>query len=57
MATHPATPYIAAVTGLVMLAWIIWGVRQYLRTRQPMWLWMVVLMFLSLTVALSGMLR
>ncbi len=36
------------VTGLVMLGWLIWGIREYNRTGKATWLWMAVLLGISL---------
>ena len=39
------------VSGLLMLAWLIWGVREYKRTGKATWLWMSVLLGVSLLMA------
>ena len=41
------------VTGLVMLGWVVWGVREYRRTGKPQWLWMAVLLGISFLVSCS----
>ncbi|MGB8021564.1 MAG: hypothetical protein WCF04_10085 [Candidatus Nanopelagicales bacterium] len=43
-------------TAVVIVAWIIWGVREYRRTGRPQWLWMAVLMLVSLFVTWSRVL-
>ena len=39
------------LTGLVMLGWMIWGIREYRRTGRATWLWLGVLMGVSLVMA------
>ncbi len=45
------------VTGLVMLAWLVWGVREYRRTGQATWLWMSVLLGISFVGLLGQLAR
>jgi hypothetical protein len=39
------------VTALVLVGWMIWGIREYRRTGKAMWLWLGVLMAASLAAA------
>lgn len=39
------------VTGLLMIGWLIWGIREYNRTGKATWLWMSVLLGVSLVMA------
>jgi hypothetical protein len=39
------------VTALFLVGWMIWGVREYRRTGRAMWLWLGVLMGVSLLMA------
>ena len=39
------------VTALVLVGWMIWGIREYRRTGKAMWLWLGVLMAASLLAA------
>jgi hypothetical protein len=39
------------VTGVVLLGWMIWGIREYRRTGRATWLWLGVLMAVSLVAA------
>ncbi len=41
------------LTGIIMVAWIVWGVREYRRTGSPQWLWMAALLSVSILVMLS----
>ena len=45
------------VSGLVMVAWIVWGVREFRRTGNAQWLWMAVLLGISFLVVLSQLSR
>ncbi|MGB7982669.1 MAG: hypothetical protein WCF36_17955 [Candidatus Nanopelagicales bacterium] len=36
------------VTGLVLLGWMVWGIRTYQRTGQATWLWLGVVMAFAL---------
>lgn len=50
----PAGVWISlAVTGLLMLAWIVWGVREYRRTGRATWLWMAVVLGVGLVVSVG----
>jgi hypothetical protein len=40
-----------AVTGLFLVGWMVFGVVQYRRTGKATWLWLGVLMALSLVMA------
>ncbi len=40
------------ITGLVMLAWIVWGFRQYRRTNRGHWLYMSLLLGFGLLMML-----
>ncbi len=42
------------VTGLFLVGWMVWAVREYRRTGQAMWLWLGVLMAIGL---MSGFAR
>jgi hypothetical protein len=39
------------VTALVLVGWMIWGIREYRRTGRAMWLWLGILMGVSLLAA------
>jgi NADH:ubiquinone oxidoreductase subunit H len=39
------------VTALFLDGWMIWGVREYRRTGRAMWLWLGILMGVSLLAA------
>ena len=39
------------VSGLVMVGWMVWGIREYRRTGRATWLWLGVLMAVSLVTA------
>jgi uncharacterized membrane protein HdeD (DUF308 family) len=41
------------VTGAFMVAWIFWGLREYQRTGRPQWLWMAVLLGVSLLFTIT----
>lgn len=41
------------VTGLVSLAWLVWGIREYRRTGRAQWLWMSILLGVSVVVVLA----
>lgn len=45
------------VSGLLMAAWVVWGVRQYRRTGELQWLWMAALLCVSFLVVLSQLAR
>jgi hypothetical protein len=42
-----------AATGLVLLGWMAWGFREYRRTGRATWLWLGVLMAVSMLVVLA----
>ena len=35
---------------MVMLGWLVWGIREYRRTGRAQWLWMAVLLGLGLVM-------
>ena len=39
------------VTALVLVGWMVWGIREYRRTGKAMWLWLGILMAGSLLAA------
>ena len=41
------------VSGLFLVGWMVWGVRQYRRTGQATWLWLGALMAISLVGAIA----
>lgn len=41
------------VTGVIMAAWIVWGIREYRRTGRAQWLWMACLLGVSLLFTLT----
>jgi len=45
------------VSGLVMVGWVVWGVREFRRTGNAQWLWMAVLLGISFLVVLSQLSR
>ena len=45
------------ISGLFMVAWIFWGVREYRRTGQTTWLLMAALLGVSFLVMLSQLSR
>lgn len=45
------------VSGVLMLAWLVWGVREYRRSGNVQWLWMAALLGVSLLVMLSQLSR
>jgi hypothetical protein len=38
-------------TAAVLLGWMVWGIREYRRTGRATWLWLGVLMAVSLVAA------
>jgi hypothetical protein len=46
-----------ALSGLLMIGWVIWGVREYRRTGALMWLWMSAMLAISLLVVLGQLAR
>lgn len=45
------------VLAAVIIGWIVWGVREYRRTGNAMWLWMAAVMLVSLFATLSQVRR
>jgi hypothetical protein len=49
--------WLVAAIGLVIVAvmvgWMVWGYREYRRTRRAQWLWMAGVMLLSLGAGLA----
>jgi heme/copper-type cytochrome/quinol oxidase subunit 3 len=45
------------LSGLLMIGWAGWGVREYRRTGNLQWLWMAALLGMSFLVLLSQLAR
>ena len=45
------------ISGVLMIGWVFWGVREYRRTGSLMWLWMAVMLTISLLVMLGQLAR
>ena len=45
------------ISGVLMIGWAVWGIRQYRSTGALMWLWMSLMLGVSLLVTLSQLAR
>jgi hypothetical protein len=54
---YSAAKYVALVSLVIIVAWVIWGVREYRRTGRTVWLWMAAVMAIGLGSTIAGVMR